>query len=167
MRVNRLWVKYLRSSRHQLCFSSKLRQVTQPMPGFKQRDGRVSSTLTAVCLSHGGSMCVWSWRIVVCVSVKLLDNAIVLLRGAKSHVIANYGSAGLGLMCTLAPPLFCSNPLTNWRVIHYMLPHRWQPHCSCLRCTLDKHFQSLHVSPFDSTPCHMRCKKQRSNRPLT
>lgn len=62
----------------------------------------------------------------------------------------------------LSSTLLCYNPLTNWHVIHCMLPHRWQPHCSCLLRVIDRQtnlFRLGHVSLFDLATHHMLSKK--------
>ncbi|GLD58440.1 transcription factor 12 isoform X1 [Lates japonicus] len=63
--------------------------------------------------------------------------------GAGSHVRADYGSAGLGLTCVLAPPS-CATILlpTTSHIVHVS--------------ALQTNFFSLsHVSPFDSATRHM------------
>lgn len=104
MRVNHLWIKYLRSSRHQLCFTSELCQVKHNPCMYSNRRTAAFPPCSWPYACLTGEGCVFeaeeAWFV-------WGSNWHCTPQGAESHVIAHYGSAGLGLMCTLAPP-FCA-----------------------------------------------------------
>lgn len=88
-------------------------------------------------------------------------------QGAESHVITDYGSTGLGLMCILAPPFCATILLLTGTSSTTCCPTGGSHIVHAYSALLTNFFGLSHVSPFDSTTCHMLWKKLHSDRLLT